>query len=72
MDRANEPRLPPSIENLRPLLAASDVDRVAALAMSLLTELTDLSERVAKLEGANTDEAHARIARLVERVLART
>jgi hypothetical protein len=71
MNDTREPRLPPSIEKLRPLLASSDVDRVAALAMALLAELADLGERVAKLEGADPAASQARIARLVERVLAR-
>ncbi len=68
-----ENRLPPSIENLRPLLASGDVDRVAALVMSLLVEVVDLSERVAELEGqAPVEGQPERIARLIERVLARS
>ena len=65
-------RLPPSIEKLRPLLAASDVDRVAGLAMALLSELAAISERVAALEGADPAVAQERIAALVERVVAKT
>lgn len=67
-----ETKLPPSIADLRPLLAERDIDRVAGLAMSLLFELAELSERVARLEGADPAAASERIARLVERALART
>lgn len=65
-------KLPTSIEGLRPLLASADIDRVAALAMTLVGELAELSERVARLEGADPAQAQARIAQLVERVLAKT
>ena len=72
MKKSPGSRLPPSIENLRPLLAASDVDRVASLAMALLSELAALSERVAALEGADAAAAQQRIAALIERVVAKS
>lgn len=66
-------RLPPSIEHLRPLLATADVDRVAAMVVSLLVEVVDLSERLARLEGNAAAETQTeRIAALVERVLSRS
>ena len=65
-------KLPPSIEGLQPLLASTDIDRVAALAMALVGELSELSERVARLEGADPAQGQARIAQIVERVLSRT
>jgi hypothetical protein len=70
---ANSPnrRIPPSIADLKTLLADADIDRVAGLAMSLLAELTELSERIAKLEGADPSKSAERIAALVERTLAR-
>jgi hypothetical protein len=58
-------------DRLRPLLASGDVDRVAGLCLSLLFELAELSERVAKLEGADPAKANERIAALVERAVGR-
>jgi hypothetical protein len=63
--------LPPALDALKPLLASSDIDRVAGLCLSLLFEIVELSERVARLEGADASAANERITRLVERAVGR-
>jgi hypothetical protein len=63
--------VPSSLDALRPLLASADIDRVAGLCLSLLFEVVELSERVARLEGADAAAANERIARLVERAIGR-
>ena len=53
------------------VVPSADIDRVAGLCLSLLFEIVELSERVARLEGADAAAANDRIARLVERAVGR-